>query len=110
MFEYDPRKVICTCARVTCGDMADAVAAGATTVAEIRERTRATAFCGSCTERVETFLNKLLSGEAKAMELPKEPGPADAAKSSISAAVIFADFMTASTMGSSVRLWVSPLR
>lgn len=77
MNEYDPRKVICTCARVTCGDMADAVAAGAKTVAEIRERTRATAFCGSCTQRIEDFLNQLLSGEAKAMELPKEPGPAD---------------------------------
>jgi len=49
MTEYDPRKVICSCARTTCGDVADAVAAGAKTVAEVRERTRATAFCGSCT-------------------------------------------------------------
>ena len=50
--EYDPKKVICSCARVTCGDMADAVKAGAKTVSDIRERTRATAFCGSCTDRV----------------------------------------------------------
>ena len=77
MFEYDPKKSICTCARVTYGDMADAVAAGAKTVTDIRERTRATAFCGSCTERVENFLNQLLSGQAKAMEIPAEPGPAD---------------------------------
>ncbi len=77
MFEYDPRRSICTCARVTYGDMADAVAAGAKTVADIRERTRATAFCGSCTERVETFLNQLLAGEAKAVEIPAEPGPSD---------------------------------
>ncbi len=77
MYEYDPKKAICTCARVTYGDMADAVAAGAKTVADIRERTRATAFCGSCTERVEKFLTELLSGQAKAMELPAEPGPGD---------------------------------
>ncbi len=77
MFEYDPNKAICTCARVTYGDMADAVAAGAKTVAHIRERTRATAFCGSCSDRVEKFLNDLLAGEAKAMEVPAEPAPAD---------------------------------
>lgn len=77
MTEYDPRKVICSCARTTCGDVADAVAAGAKTVADVRERTRATAFCGSCTQRVETFLNQLLSGEAKAMEIPAEPAPGD---------------------------------
>ena len=77
MFEYDPGKSICTCARVTYGDMAEAVEKGAKTVADIREKTRATAFCGSCTERVENFLNQLLAGEAKAMELPKEPEPTD---------------------------------
>lgn len=77
MFEYDPRKSICTCARVTYADMAEAVEKGAKTVADIREKTRATAFCGSCTERVENFLNQLLAGEAKAMELPKEPEPTD---------------------------------
>ena len=73
MFEYDPKKSICTCARVTYADMAEAVEKGAKTVADIREKTRATAFCGSCTERVENFLNQLLAGEAKAMELPEEP-------------------------------------
>ncbi|MBR4992285.1 MAG: (2Fe-2S)-binding protein, partial [Clostridia bacterium] len=67
MFEYDPRKSICTCARVTYADMAEAVEKGAKTVADLREKTRATAFCGSCTERVENFLNQLLAGEAKAM-------------------------------------------
>ena len=77
MFEYDPRKSICTCARVSYADMAEAVEKGAKTVADIREATRATAFCGSCTERVEGFLNALLSGEAKAMELPKDPAPSD---------------------------------
>ena len=73
--EYDPKKVICSCARVTCGDMADAVKAGAKTVSDIRERTRATAFCGSCTDRVEGFLNDLLSGEA--VPAPQEPAAAD---------------------------------
>ncbi len=77
MFEYDPRKAICTCARVTYGDMAEAVAAGAKTVADLRARTRVTAFCGSCTDRVEKFLTDLLSGQAKAMEIPAEPGPSD---------------------------------
>ncbi len=77
MFEYDPKKAICTCARVTYGDMADAVASGAKTVEDIRQRTRATVFCGSCTQRVETFLNQLLSGQAKAMELPAEAAPGD---------------------------------
>ena len=77
MFEYDPKKSICTCARVTYGDVAEAVEQGAKTVSALREKTRATAFCGSCTERVENFLNQLLAGEAKAMELPKEPEPTD---------------------------------
>lgn len=77
MTEYDPRKVICSCARTTCGDVADAVAAGAKTVAEVRERTRATAFCGSCTQRVEDFLNLLLSGEAVAKKEEPKPAPAD---------------------------------
>ncbi len=73
MFEYDPQKSICTCARVTYGDMAEAVEKGARTVADIREKTRATAFCGSCTERVEAFLNALQTGQAKAMVQADEP-------------------------------------
>ena len=77
MFEYDPNKSICTCARVSYGAMAEAVANGAKTVADIREATRATAFCGSCAERVENFLNQLLAGEAKAKELPRDPAPSD---------------------------------
>lgn len=75
--EYDPKKVICSCARVTCGDMADAVKAGARTVEDIRERTRATAFCGSCTDRVEAFLNDLISGEAKPMAEAPKAAPED---------------------------------
>ena len=73
MFEYDPSKSICTCARVTYGDMAEAVEKGAKTVADIREKTRATAFCGSCTERVEAFLTALQTGQAKAMVRADEP-------------------------------------
>ena len=56
MSEYDPGKVICSCARVTCGDIADAVAAGAKTVDDLREATRATAFCGSCGMSIQTVL------------------------------------------------------
>ena len=77
MFEYDPKKSICTCARVSYGDMAEAVENGAKTVADIREKTRATAFCGSCTERVENFLNQLLQGQAKPVEQPAEAAPSD---------------------------------
>ena len=73
MFEYDPKKSICTCARVTYGDMAEAVEKGARTVADIREKTRATVFCGSCTERVEKFLIALQTGEAKAVVQAEEP-------------------------------------
>ena len=73
MFEYDPKKFICSCARVSYADMAETVAAGAKTVAAVREATRATAFCGSCAERVENFLNALLAGEAKA--IAQEPAP-----------------------------------
>ena len=71
MSEYDPGKVICSCARVTCGDIANAVAAGAKTVDDLREATRATAFCGSCTDRVEAFLNDVLSGQAKPAAQPQ---------------------------------------
>ena len=73
MSEYDPGKVICSCARVTCGDIAGAVAAGAKTVDDLREATRATAFCGSCTDRVEAFLNDVLSGQAKPAAQPQQP-------------------------------------
>lgn len=76
--EYDPKKVICSCARVTCGDIAEAVKSGAKSLEDIRERTRAAAFCGSCTDRVEAFLNDLLSGEAKPMpEAPEAPPQED---------------------------------
>lgn len=65
MMEYDPKRNLCSCARVTYGDAAQAVAEGVKTVAELREKTRATAFCGSCTQRAEEFLNALLAGEAR---------------------------------------------
>lgn len=65
MMEYDPKRNLCSCARVTYGDAAQAVAEGVKTVAELREKTRATAFCGSCTQRVEEFLNAVLAGEAR---------------------------------------------
>ncbi len=77
MFEYDPKKSICTCARVTYADMVEAVEKGAKTVADIREATRATAFCGSCTERVGAFLKALQSGQAKAVAQAEEPAPTD---------------------------------
>ncbi|MBR5536987.1 MAG: (2Fe-2S)-binding protein [Clostridia bacterium] len=73
MFEYDPKKSICTCARVTYGDVAEAVEQGAKTVADLREKTRATAFCGSCTDRVAAFLTAVQAGEAKAMAMAEEP-------------------------------------
>lgn len=68
--EYDPKKVICSCSRATCGDVADAVKAGAKTLEEVRQRTRATAFCGSCTERVTVFMEQVLSGQAVPVEAP----------------------------------------
>ena len=72
--EYDPKKVICSCGRVTCGDVAQAVKNGAKTLEDVREATRATAFCGSCTDRVEEFLGQLLSGEA--VPAAQSPAPA----------------------------------
>lgn len=63
MIEYNPQKTLCSCARLTCGDLADTVRAGATTLEEVRARTRATAFCGSCSEKVDAFLQLLLKGE-----------------------------------------------
>lgn len=79
MMEYDPKKVLCSCARVTCGDVAEAVKNGAKTLSDMREATRATAFCGSCTDRIEEFIGQLASGEAvPAAEAPApEAAPAD---------------------------------
>lgn len=68
--EYDPKKVLCSCSRATCGDVADAVKAGAKTLTEVRERTRATAFCGSCAQRVEEFMQQVISGEAVPVSQP----------------------------------------
>ena len=66
MMEYEPKKYICSCAQVTYGDMVDLFKAGAKTVQDVRARTRATAYCGTCTERVEDFLTLLAKGEAVA--------------------------------------------
>ncbi len=62
MVVYDPSKAICSCARVTYGDVVQAVADGVKTFSDLKEKTRAAAFCGSCTERVDAFFQQALAG------------------------------------------------
>ncbi|MFZ4681691.1 MAG: nitric oxide synthase oxygenase [Terrimicrobiaceae bacterium] len=51
-----PGDVVCRCTRATCGMIEEAMRRGATTIAEIAEKTGATSVCGSCQPVVEEFL------------------------------------------------------
>ena len=52
-------KTICSCYHVTKGDIADAVAAGATSFKEVKKQTKAGKACGKCKKKVKKLIKKL---------------------------------------------------
>ena len=54
----NPEKVICTCKKVTKGDILKAMQDGATTFKEVREKTGAGNKCGHCKDDVKKFIKK----------------------------------------------------
>ena len=54
-------KKVCNCKSVTVGTIEDAVAAGASNLAEVTARTEAGTGCGKCGERIEDMLDELVA-------------------------------------------------
>lgn len=55
------RKVICSCYKVTKGDIADAVEKGASSYKEVKKLTKAGKACGKCRKKVKKLIKKLES-------------------------------------------------
>lgn len=53
------KKVVCSCYKVTKGDIADAVAQGASTWKEVKKKTKAGKACGHCKKKVKKLVKKL---------------------------------------------------
>ena len=54
-------RIICTCMNVSVQDIKDAIAAGATTLAEIQDKTGLGSVCGVCVDDAEMLINELLN-------------------------------------------------
>lgn len=54
-------KKVCNCKSITVGAIEDAVAAGASNLAEVTARTEAGSGCGKCGERIEEMLDELVA-------------------------------------------------
>lgn len=54
----DPKKVICSCRKVTKGDVLKAMAGGAVKFKQVREATGAGSKCGHCKEDIKAFMKK----------------------------------------------------
>lgn len=55
------KKVVCSCYKVTKGDIADAVEQGASTWKEVKKLTKAGKACGRCKKKVKKLVKKLHS-------------------------------------------------
>ncbi len=54
----NPEKVICSCKKVTKGDILKAMEKGATSYKEIKDKTGAGSKCGKCEEKIKKFMKK----------------------------------------------------
>jgi NAD(P)H-nitrite reductase large subunit len=54
----NPEKVICSCRKVTKGDILKAMEKGATSYKEIKDKTGAGSKCGKCEEKIKKFMKK----------------------------------------------------
>lgn len=55
----DRNETICFCMDVTAGAIADAVAAGATTVEQVQEATSAGTGCGGCIPKIQAIIDEM---------------------------------------------------
>lgn len=53
------KKVVCSCYKVTKGDIADAVEQGVSTWKEVKKQTKAGMACGHCKKKVKKLVKKL---------------------------------------------------
>lgn len=56
----NPEKILCSCYKVTKGDVAKAVKDGATCFKEVKKATKAGKACGKCKKKVKKLTKKLL--------------------------------------------------
>lgn len=61
----NPDKVLCTCKKVTKGDILAAMKKGAKSFKEIKEATGAGSKCGKCKDDIKTFMKKQENKAAK---------------------------------------------
>ncbi|MCI5529688.1 MAG: (2Fe-2S)-binding protein [Blautia sp.] len=61
----NPDKIICSCYKVTKGDVARAVDEGAASFKEVKKATKAGKACGKCKKKVKKLTKKLLSKKEK---------------------------------------------
>lgn len=54
------KKVVCSCYKVTKGDIADAVEQGASTWKEVKKQTKAGKACGHCKKKGKKLVKKLV--------------------------------------------------
>lgn len=66
----DGSRVVCPCKHVTEADVRAAVAAGATTLKDVRRMTGATSKCGHCKSQVKATLQKALAEKDAATVVP----------------------------------------
>ena len=52
-------KVVCSCYKITKGDIADAVGQGASTWKDVKKKTKAGGACGHCKKKVKKLVKKL---------------------------------------------------
>lgn len=57
----DLEKIICNCQSVTCGQIKEAVDAGATTLAEVQSATGAGTVCGACLDEVASLVEHFVA-------------------------------------------------
>ena len=61
----NPDKIICSCYKVSKGDVARAVDEGAASFKEVKKATKAGKACGKCKKKVKKLTKKLLSKKEK---------------------------------------------
>ncbi|MDD7728349.1 MAG: (2Fe-2S)-binding protein [Clostridia bacterium] len=61
----NPDKIICSCYKVSKGDVARAVDDGAASFKEVKKATKAGKACGKCKKKVKKLTKKLLSKKEK---------------------------------------------
>ena len=61
----NPDKIICSCYKVTKGDVARAIDDGAASFKEVKKATKAGKACGKCKKKGKKLTKKLLSKKEK---------------------------------------------